>query len=227
MKPLHLLAGLALLLATGGCRHSETRNAPIHPISNMDQQKRFDPQEANPFFADLRADRPPVAGTVARGYLGRDAAFTLGRSAPGGAYVTTIPMRVTRELVERGQERYNIYCSMCHGLAGDGQGIIMTGGYGYTPAPTYHDDRLRAAEDGYLYEVIANGIRTMPPYGHQVPVADRWAIVAYIRALQRTQDARLDDVPEDMRRSLTQAAAGAAANTAAANAADTTAAGAP
>jgi mono/diheme cytochrome c family protein len=105
-------------------------------------------------------------------------------------------------MMERGQDRYEVFCQMCHGLSGDGLGIIMTGGYGYTPAPTFHDDRLRNETDGYLYEVITNGVRNMPGYGYQIPVADRWAIVAYVRALQLSQDATLDAVPEDQRGQL-------------------------
>ena len=113
-------------------------------------------------------------------------------------------MPATRELLLRGQERYNIFCSVCHGKSGDGQGIIMTGNYGYTPAPSYHDERLREATDGYLYDVIANGVRNMPGYAQQVPVADRWAIVAYLRALQRSQNATEADIPPSVRARIEQ-----------------------
>ena len=112
-------------------------------------------------------------------------------------------MPVTLELLQRGQERYSIYCSVCHGIAGDGRGIVMVGnggqGYGYTPAPTYHSDYLRGVEDGYVYEVITNGVRSMPSYAHEMPPADRWAVVAYVRALQRSQAAPVADVPEPER----------------------------
>jgi mono/diheme cytochrome c family protein len=109
-------------------------------------------------------------------------------------------------VLARGQERYNIFCTVCHGYSGDGQGIIMVGnagqGYGYTPAPSYHTDGLRARADGYLYDAIANGVRSMPSYGHSISVPDRWAIVAYIRALQRAQNAGAEDVPAQIRAQL-------------------------
>ncbi len=178
--------------------HSD--NPPIHPNLNMDFQESFEPQEANPFFEDDAAMRQPVPGTVKRTGLRttQNAPYFAARTADG-ALVETIPMEVTPAVLARGQERYTIYCTPCHGGAGDGQGIIMTGnggqGYGYTPAPSYHTDVLRARPDGYLYDAIANGIRSMPSYAHQISVPDRWAIVAYIRALQRSQNATAEDVP--------------------------------
>lgn len=186
MTALRALTAVFVLGALAGCRGDASDAPPIHINPNMDWQERFDPQEANDFFADGRAMRPPVAGTVARGFLREDTAFHFGRDA-SGAYVASTPVEVTAELMERGRERYEIFCSVCHGSAGDGQGIIMTGNYGYVPAPTYHSEALRAAPDGYYYDVIANGIRSMPGYAQQIPVADRWAITAYIRALQRSQ----------------------------------------
>lgn len=193
-----LLAGLGL----AGCRGTESGAPPIHPNLNMDFQQRLDPQEANAFFADGRAMRTPVAGTVPRGMLRDDAPFYYGRTAAGGPYVTAMPVPATREVLLRGQERYNIYCSPCHGRAGNGQGIVTTGGYGFAPAPDFHADRLRQIEDGYLFDVITNGVRTMPPYYSQIPVADRWAIVAYVRALQRSQNATAEDVPAPERERL-------------------------
>lgn len=189
---------LVALVALTGCRGSTSDAPPVHINPNMDQQQRFDPQEANRFFEDGRAMRLPVAGTVARGFLKEDIEFWEGRTETG-EFVRSIPMDVTMEFMERGRDRYDIFCAVCHGLSGDGQGIIMTGDYGYVPAPTYHSDFLRAAPDGYLYDVVRNGVRSMPGYGQQVPVADRWAIVAYIRALQRSQNATESDVPENRR----------------------------
>lgn len=187
-----LLVGALLL---GGCRGMESDRAPIHPNLNMDMQNRFDAQEANPFFADNAAMRRPPAGTIARGLLKEDTRYYAGRTEDG-EYVDRMPVPVTRALVERGRDRYDIYCAVCHGGAGDGEGIIMRGDYGYTPAPSFHEERLLEESDGYLYDVITNGVRTMPSYAHQVPVADRWAIVAYVRALQRSQNADEADVPE-------------------------------
>ena len=202
-----LLAALALPVVLAGCRGMKSDVPPIHLNPNMDHQARFEEQEANPFFADGAAMRPPVPGTVARGRLRttENAPLELGRTAAGD-FVAEIPMQVTAALVERGQERYDIHCAVCHGYAGDGKGIIMVGnggqGYGYTPAPTYHSDFLRTVPDGYLYDVITNGVRSMPSYGHQVSPADRWAIVAYVRALQRSQNATAEDVPAPERERL-------------------------
>ena len=199
---LPLALGAALVL--GGCQGMKSEKPPIHPNLNMDFQEKFEAQEANPFFEDQAAMRQPVPGTVARGELltTANAPFLEGRTA-GGAYVADIPMEVDAALLERGEERYNIFCTPCHGYTGDGKGIIMVGnggqGYGYTPAPTYHSDYLRGVTDGYMYEVIANGVRSMPSYGHEIEPTDRWAIVAYIRALQRSQNATLDDIPMEQR----------------------------
>ncbi|NNE68891.1 MAG: cytochrome c [Rhodothermales bacterium] len=181
-----VLPGLLVMVALAGCRGAESDAPPIHINPNMDWQEKFDPQERNDFFADGRAMRPPVPGTVARGFLRDDTAFHFGRDA-SGEYSTANPVSITDELMARGQERYEIFCAVCHGSAGDGNGIIMTGNYGYVPAPTYHSEALRAVPDGYLFEVIGNGVRSMPGYAQQIPVADRWAITAYIRALQRSQ----------------------------------------
>jgi mono/diheme cytochrome c family protein len=197
------LAAAALLTLSGsliGCRGMKSEKPPVHLNRNMDFQQRFEEQEANPFFADDAAMRLPVAGTVARGRLRttQNADFLLGRTS-GGDFVAQVPVPVTEALLVRGQERYNIYCSVCHGRAGDGRGVIMVGnggqGYGYTPAPTYHSDFLRTVPDGYLFDVITNGVRSMPSYGFEVAPADRWAIVAYLRALQRSQNAGAEDVP--------------------------------
>lgn len=233
---------LLLLFFLTGCRGMESKRTPIEVNPNMDFQLRFDPQEANPFFADNRSMRLPVPGTVARGLLREDTPFYMGR-ASNGSYLQDMPVPITRALLERGQDRYGIFCSVCHGPAGDAQGIIMVGtstltggGYGMTPAPTFHDDRLRQVEDGYLFDVITNGIRNMPAYGPQIPVLDRWAIVAYVRALQRSQHATVEDVPADVRPNIRASAeatalspaadtsAGAAQDTTGASAADTSAA---
>ena len=193
MRSISLFLGLVLIL--GGCRGTLKDEPPIHVNPNMDAMEHFEAQEANPFFSDGRAMRPPVPGTVARGMLREDVAFHTGRNTDG-SYVEVMPVEYTVEFAERGRERYDIYCTICHGAAGDGQGIVMTGGYGFAPVG-YHNDRLRTIEDGYLYEVITRGIRSMPGYAQQVPVADRWAIVAYVRALQRSQNASAEDVPAD------------------------------
>lgn len=189
------LTGLVLVaLLLGGCRGTQSDNAPIHMNLDMDFQPRFGPQEANPFFEDRAAMRAPVPGTVPRGELRDSSALYRGRTAEG-EYVEQVPIAVNREVLERGQDQYEIHCAPCHGKTGAGDGIIMRGDYGYTPASSYHIDRLRDAPDGYLYDAIANGVRNMPAYGQKVAVHDRWAIVAYIRALQRSQNASPDDIP--------------------------------
>ena len=192
------LLGFGLMLVLSGCQGSISPKPPIHINPNMDFQERFEAQEANPFFPDGRAMREPVPGTVARGFLKDDSAFYFGRNEDGST-VQTIPVQITQTLLTRGQDRFEIYCSVCHGLAGDGNGIIMTGNYGFVPAPTFHSDVLRSAPDGHFFRVMTEGSGTMPSYASQVPVADRWAIASYIRALQRSQNASADDVPEAMR----------------------------
>ncbi|MFT4605239.1 MAG: mono/diheme cytochrome c family protein [Rhodothermales bacterium] len=189
MIPMRALMAVVVMVVLTGCRGDSSDAPPIHINPNMDHQERFDPQERNDFFADGRAMRAPVAGTVARGFLREDTAFHFGRDA-SGAFVATNPVEMTAQFLARGQERYEIFCAVCHGDAGDGKGIIMTGNYGYVPAPTYHSDALRAAPDGYFFDALSNGIRSMPGYAQQIPIADRWAITAYIRALQRSQYAQ-------------------------------------
>ena len=142
----------------------------------MDRQERLDPQGETTFFADGRAMRLPVPGTVARGHLRDEASFYEGRNADG-SWVQTLPVPTTAELLERGQARYNIYCAPCHGLDGAGQGPVIAGNYGFVPPSSYHIDRLRTSEDGYLYNVITAGYQTMPAYAQQItgrgPMGDR------------------------------------------------------
>jgi len=183
-KIIYLLLLASVLLMS--CRGQKSEKPPVHPIQNMDFQNRFNAQEENEFFADNRAMRPPVEGTVARGLLKEDVAYYEGLN-PDSSFVEDIPMEVSESFIYRGQDRYDIYCSVCHGGTGDGRGIIMTGEYGYVPAPSFHSDRLREVPDGEIYSAIANGIRNMPSYATQIPVEDRWAIVSYVRALQRSQ----------------------------------------
>jgi quinol:cytochrome c oxidoreductase monoheme cytochrome subunit len=176
---------------------------------DMDFQPKFGPQEENPFFEDRAAMRAPVRGTVPRGELRDSSALYQGRAADGD-YVDQIPIAINRKVLERGRDQYEIHCTVCHGKTGAGNGVIMRGDYGYTPASSYHVDRLRESPDGYLYDVIANGVRNMPSYGQKVSVMDRWAIVAYVRALQRSQNASPDDLPPGQRADLGAEAEGGA-----------------
>jgi len=189
------LLPLFLVLLIGCYRGSPSEDPPIHLNPNMDNQPKYKAQAESEFFEDGAAMRMPVAGTLAMGDLRADQAYYLGKNADGSA-VTKAPVEITLDLLKRGQERYNIYCAPCHDRTGAGQGIVTK--KGFLPPPSFHLDRLREAPDGHLYDVITNGIRNMPPYNHQVQVHDRWAIVAYVRALQRSQNARISDIPEEM-----------------------------
>ncbi len=183
--------GLALLL--WNCQGTASRNTPIHLNPNMDDQNRYDPQSASTFFKDGRTMRPPVPGTVARNELREDDAFYRGRN-PKGKEIDYLPITVDEALLERGQERYNIYCSPCHSRLGDGKGIIMQ--YNFPiPPPSFHSEKVHNFSDGYLFNVITNGVRNMPSYRHQIKVRDRWAIIAYVRVLQFSQNATQEDVP--------------------------------
>jgi len=177
----------------------------IHIIPDMDNQPRYGAQSRNPLFADRRAMRPPIAGTVARGTVLGDPALATGKL--GDDWVVAIPAPVSPSMLERGRQRYDIFCSPCHGLAGAGDGMVaqradelLEGTW--TPPTSFHTDLLRQRPAGHLFNTISNGIRNMPAYGPQVPIQDRWAIVAYVRALQRSQNATVDDVPEDIRAQL-------------------------
>jgi len=171
----------------------------------QDQPKAIAYRE-NSFYKDGTGSRPLVEGTVARGYLREDRAFYLGKKATGqtttasptqasannqaGLYpddVETIPMQITKEDLDRGQERYDIYCSVCHGLTGNGDGMIARRGFNKPAPANYHQDRLRQAPAGHFFDVMTNGWGAMPAYAQQVSVEDRWRIVAYIRALQLSQ----------------------------------------
>ncbi len=187
------VCGVGIMLTA--CQGQISEKSPVHPNMNMDQQNRKEAQEENYFFEDGRSMRLPVEGTVARGLLKEDTEYYAGVDSKGD-WIATNPVAITKSFLYRGKERYEVFCTPCHGITGAGKGIIMTGGYGYVPAPTYHQDRLREATDGELYSAIYNGVRTMPSYASQIPVEDRWAIVAYIRALQASQNVSEDEIKE-------------------------------
>lgn len=162
-------------------------------IQQMADQPSYRPLQASKFFSDGRASRPLVEGTIARGQLRLD--DHLYRGTVNGQPATEFPFEVTEAVLERGQKRYNIYCAPCHDQAGSGNGMIVRRGF-HKP-PSFHTDKLREAPVGQLYDVIANGYRLMPAYSAQIPVDDRWAIVAYMRALQLSQNATPADVPRE------------------------------
>ena len=190
---------ILLIAATNfiGCfQELPSEKPPIHINPNMDNQERYRPQGESAFFIDKSAMRMPVAGTVARGELNENSAYYRGINALGDT-IATMPVAVTLPLLQRGQERFNIYCAPCHSTVGDGKGIVVA--KGMLPPPSFHTDLLRGYPDGHIYNVITNGIRNMPSYKHQISVDDRWAIVAYVRALQRSQNAKLEDLTEQIR----------------------------
>jgi hypothetical protein len=168
----------------------------------MHDQPKYLPLERSTFFDDQRASRPLVPGTVARGHLEADRAFYLGTSDEG--ILQELPMPLTYTLLERGQERFNIYCSPCHDRTGAGFGMVVQRGF-KRPA-SLHEERVRDLPVGYLFQVITNGFGVMPSYAVQVPAQDRWAIVAYIRALQFSQAASITDVPAEERQKLVEQA---------------------
>lgn len=164
----------------------------------MHDQPKYIPLRPSNFFADGRSARPMVEGAVPRGYLREDELFYTGKK--GQQPAETFPFPITREVLSRGQERYNIFCAPCHDHIGNGLGMIVR--RGFRRPPSYHTDRLRAAAPGYLYDVITNGFGAMPDYAAQITPRDRWAVAAYVRALQFSQNANVNDIPPEMRTQL-------------------------
>jgi mono/diheme cytochrome c family protein len=179
-------AVLGLGLLALGCRQ------------DMHDQPKYKPFRKSDFFGDQRSARPLVEDTVARGQLREDAALFTGKQ--GATPVDVIPVDVTPALMRRGQERFAIYCAPCHGLSGRGDGMVVQ--RGYRRPPSFHIDRLRSERAGYFFDVMTSGFGAMPDYAAQVAVPDRWAIVAYVRALQLSENARLEDVPPEHRAAL-------------------------
>ncbi len=161
----------------------------------MANQPRYDPLEPSTFFADGMSARPRIAGTVARGELVTNEFLATGKM--GGVVGNGFPMTVTAAVMERGNDRYNVYCTPCHSRIGDGRGMIPARGYRHPPS--FHTDTLRNQPTGHYFDVITNGFGSMPQYGTIIPPQDRWAIIAYIRALQLSQNATVNDVPAGQR----------------------------
>ncbi len=173
-------------LALGACRQ------------DMHDQPKYIPLRESQFFGDDRSARPLVQGVVARGQLQEDPLLYTGKE--NGADTTEFPFPIDDKVMARGQERFNIYCSPCHGRTGLGDGMVVR--RGFRRPPSFHDDRLRTAPIGHFFDVMTNGFGAMPDYAEQVQVSDRWAITAYIRALQLAGHATLSDVPPDMRNQI-------------------------
>jgi len=187
----------ALLVALAcACRGQPSEQPPIHPIPDMRVQPKYRPEAASAFFADGRAMRAPVEGTVlADERPGRDEGFLTGRTARG--YLAKAPIEVTAATLRRGEERFDVYCSVCHDRSGGGRGMVVQ--RGYPPPVDLTSDRVRGFADGEIFEVATKGVRNMPAYAAQIPEDDRWAIVAWVRVLQRSQRAAPADVPPEMR----------------------------
>lgn len=182
-----------------------TDKPPVMIIRDMVNQPKYLMQQPSPLFSDGRAMRPPVAGTIALNELESDARFYEGKQ--DGEWVKEFPLPVTGRLMQRGQEQFGVYCATCHGLAGDGDGMTAQRAAkriepNWVPPTSLSDPRVRELPVGQLFHTITHGIRKMPAYGTQIAPADRWAIVLYVRALQRSQNASFRDVPEDLRDKL-------------------------
>lgn len=183
---------LAFALASTGCvRGCTSSEPPVHLQRNMYHQPKYRPQASSDFFYDGATMRQPVEGTVARGELRDDKAFFLGVD-PTGQPLAASPVQATDAVKARGAERYLIYCAPCHDARGDGKGILFQ--RGNVPTASFHSDKLRAETDGQIFAVMTNGAGLMPSYRAQVPPADRWAIIAYVRELQQKRVAETTPV---------------------------------
>ena len=188
-------------------RVSTSEHTRFHIVPDMDSQEKFKSQRENRFFADRRAMRADVAGTVAQGELRDDDHFYLGKQ--GNAFAKTFPSQVdvSMQTIERGRERFGVYCTPCHGVDGSGQGMVHQRARAllqgtWVPPTDLHQENLAYKPVGELFDNISRGVRNMPPYARQIDTADRWAIVLYLRALQRSGAAKLEDLPESERGAL-------------------------
>lgn len=200
-------------LSIFGLRGSKTTKPPIEVFPDMDHQARYTPQGSNSFFSDERNDRFTPANTIARGnYFNQADVFSADFSDPNlgntvflqgkdanGNLVKSIPLEVSYELMEMGRQKYEIFCIACHGAAGDGNGVTKQ--YGIL-ATSYHDDRLRTVEDGHIYDVITNGKGLMYPLNDRMTPEERWATVLYVRALQRSQNTKVENLSAAQRKKL-------------------------
>jgi hypothetical protein len=215
-----ILATIAIV-SLAGFRGTHSAKPPLEIFVDMVRNPRYDPQHESDFYADTRAARAPVAGTVPLGYSVPNAFLSTGANnnkldqepaqfsdgtdyyntgRMGDVYGDGIPLKVDRDLLDRGRERFNINCAVCHGPVGLGNGI--TSQFGLVGIANFHDARIRTMPDGEIFNTITLGKNTMGPYGSNISVEDRWAIISYIRALERADGASINDVPPDMRSQL-------------------------
>jgi mono/diheme cytochrome c family protein len=200
---------VVLTISIGGFRGRHSTQPPIEVFPDMNRQPKYKPQAGSRFFADGRADRPLPAGVVARGrttapdpdFLRADDFLYRGQT-DGGAFARGFPPQLALDeaFLQRGRERYTIYCAPCHGALGDGQGITKS--YGMVTTASYHDDRIRKMPEGEIFSTITNGKNTMSPYADKLSPEDRWAVIAYVRALERAREGTVSDVPADHKADL-------------------------
>jgi mono/diheme cytochrome c family protein len=201
-----LAFAIVLLVSVMGFRGMRSTRPPIEVFPDMDHQAKYKPQAESKFFADGRADRPIPPGTVPYGrgpnvepgrpfhdpdFLRADGRFYDGKN-PDGSFARGFPMPVTEAVIRRGQNRFMIYCYPCHGALGDGNGITKS--YGMLATPSYHDDRIRNMPEGEIFNTITHGKNSMLSYADKLSPEDRWAVVSYVRALQRAHEGRIGDV---------------------------------
>ncbi len=199
------LIPMGILYKAHSARGRQTPRVQI--VYDMDQQFYYEAQQPDPFFSDGRSMRSQVAGTIARGGLQTDTVMHEGRVLGDTTFVDVMPIEVTRDLVDRGQERFNIYCAPCHGLSGNGNGIVHQRAAAlaegtWAPPTDLASQPVVDQPVGQIYNTIKHGIRTMPAYGPQISVEDRWAIVSYVRAIQASRGANYDDLPEAVKQQL-------------------------
>lgn len=196
MRYVYLVTFFVVVFSVGalGFRGSISTKPPLEVFPDMDRQAKYQAQGSSAFFADGRADRPLPKGVVARGDLRADAHLATGKTASGDwARGFPADLAVDNVLMERGRDRYVIYCAPCHGQLGDGRGIVAS--YGWGAVASFHSDAIRNQPDGEIYNTVANGKNTMFGYADKLDLKDRWAVVAYVRALQRAHTGKVSDVP--------------------------------
>ena len=186
---------LSIFFLSGCFRGAKFEEPPIHLNPNMDNQQKYRSLEESYFFEDGSTMRTPIEGTIARGQYDESASRLTGKNEDG-SYLANNPVALSAEVLDRGEERFNIYCIVCHSQVGNGKGIITQYDYPVIPA-NLHDERIRTQPDGEMYNTIRYGLRSMPAYGYQIEADDVWSIVHYVRALQRSQNATFEDLPKD------------------------------
>jgi mono/diheme cytochrome c family protein len=202
MRYFLLIFALLVVTVMGvlGKRGSHFREPPLEIFPDMDRQPKLRPQQPNLTFANGRSSQEPIQGTVARGQQYQNSPVNTGRMVDSTNFIVAIPVPVTEQLMARGKQRFEIYCVPCHGPTGDGNGIVKK--YGYGTIRSIHEKPVILQPDGEIFNTITFGKSTMMPYGSQISVEDRWAIVAYVRALHFSRLATLDQAPESVKAGL-------------------------